>query len=209
MPREVDVRRGFTMLADHVLLLTRVRKGGIATCVALHFVIGTLCFAKAPSALLEVPGVATMVDVYERFDFAQTWRMFAPPSQTIDELGYALELPGGWTPLKRFDVLLRRHVQKRFTLPRGYIRVADHLRHPFLTKSALKDQPFFFHYFQQLGTFFCFGDGAVPGLRRIRFYSIVQGVPPFFSRDGAGHSMPLARDYDKTQALYERDCTRS
>ena len=195
-------------MSTHSFSSGRVGRAAIASGVVLHFVIGTLCFAKPPSALLEVPGVAALVDTYRRFDFAQTWRMFAPPSQTIDELGYALRLPGGWTPLQRFDGFLRSQVKGRFTLPRGFIRVADHLRHPFLQKQELEEQPFMFHYFQQLGAFFCFGDGAVPELLGIRFYSIVRGVPPFFARDGEGHALPAARDFDKIEALYQRDCER-
>lgn len=205
MRDEAEIGQSGRMIA----LWRRVRMAVIGSCVTFHFVVGTLCFAKAPSGLLEIPFAAALVDVYERFDFAQTWRMFAPPSQTIDELGYALRVRGGWTPMQRFDQLLRPHVHDRFTLPRGFIRVADHVRHPFLTDAPLIRQPFFFHYFQQLGAFFCKGRGAIPGLERIRFYSIVRGVPPFFTHDGAGHPLPTARDYDKVEALYERACEAS
>src|SRR5262245_38807831 len=135
----------------------RARRALIAAAVTLHFALGTLCFAKPPSALLELPGLAPVLDLYRQLDFAQTSRMFAPPSQTIDELGYALRLPGGWTPMQGFDGFLRAQARGRFTLPRGFIRVADHLRHPFLPNRPLREQPFMFHYFQQLSAFFCFG----------------------------------------------------
>jgi hypothetical protein len=57
-----------------------------------------------------------------------------------------------------------------------------------------------------MSAFFCFGDGAVPGIKGIRFYSIVKGIPPFFETDGQGHPLPKAEAYDKIEALYERRC---
>jgi hypothetical protein len=188
-----------------VQLWQRTRKPIIALAVLLHFAIGLCCFAVRPSALLDIPGLSRATDLYLRLDFPQTWRMFAPPSQTQDEIGYALRFEAGWTKLKSFDDFLKETVSGRTLLPRGYIRVADHLRHPTLRKK-LKDEPFYLHYFQQMSAFFCFGDGAIPGLKTIRFYSISKGVAPFFADDGRGHAFPKASDYDQVSALYQRDC---
>src|SRR4029453_8899279 len=73
-----------------------VRRPVIGLAVFSHFLIGLLCFFDSPNALLEVPGVAPVVAFYRRNDFGQTWRMFAPPSQTIDEIGISLKFEGGW-----------------------------------------------------------------------------------------------------------------
>ena len=54
---------------------------------------------QAPSALLDIPGLRWILERYKRYDFPQTWRMCAPPSQTIDELGYSFEFDDGWTDL--------------------------------------------------------------------------------------------------------------
>jgi hypothetical protein len=184
----------------------RARKPLIGTCVALHFLIGLLCFIEPPAALLEIPGMPQTLELYRLADFPQTWRMFAPPSQTIDEMGYAMELPGGWTPLLPADKFLEEQARGHFFLPRGYLRLANHLRHPIFKEKRLKDEPFYFLYFQEMSAFYCFGDGAIPGLKAIRFYSIVKGIPPFFATDGKGHALPKAEEYDKIEALYERRC---
>jgi hypothetical protein len=184
----------------------RVRRPLIGGAVAGHFALGLLCFAQAPSALLEIPGLPQVLERYKRYDFPQTWRMFSPPSQTIDELGYAFEFPTGWTDLLRMNSFLEEQAQGRVFLTRGYIRIADHFRHPVFRRERLVDEPFYFHYFQQLSAFFCFGDGMIPGLKTVRFYSIVKGVPPFFATDSAGHALPKAEDFNKVEALYQREC---
>jgi hypothetical protein len=168
--------------------------------------VGLLCFQRAPSAVLEVPGLGELLEFYKLHDFAQTWRMFAPPSQTVDEVGYAFKLKDGWTPLLPANQFLQEQASGRVLLPTGYIRLANHLRHPIFTERRLKDEPFYVLYFQELSGFFCFGDGAIQGLESIRFYSIVKGVPPFFETDGHGHPLPRAEEYDKIEALYERRC---
>jgi hypothetical protein len=185
---------------------TRVRRPLIGAAVAGHFAFGLLCFIQAPSALLEIPGLPSVLERYKRYDFPQTWRMFAPPSQTLDELGYALEFENGWTDLLRLNRFLEEQGAGRRFLTRGYIRIADHFRHPVFRRASLKEEPFYFHYFQQLSAFFCFGDGAIPDLKSIRFYSIVKGVPPFFKTDARGQPAPKAEDFDKIEALYQRDC---
>lgn len=195
------------MPARAVLVWRRIRNRVIGCGVFLHFAIGLLCFMQPPSALLEIPGVPPLIELYGRWDFPQTWRMFAPPSQTVDEIGYALEFKGGWTDLLLLSEFLKEQAAGRVVLPRGYIRVADHLRHPVLRRKRLEDEPFYFHYFQQLSAFFCFGDGALPGLEAIRFYSVSKGLPPFFSDDGRGNPLPAAGDYDKVMPLYERACS--
>lgn len=183
-----------------------LRKPVIGVAVALHFAVGLACFAKPPSALREVPGLARLTDLYTRYDFPQTWRMFAPPSQTIDAIGYALRFDAGWTPLQSFDDLLRERCDGHLLLPAGCIRLSDQFRHPLLKHDSLEGDVFYRHYFQQLSAYFCFGDGALPGLRAIRFYSISQGVAPFFAKDGEGHALPKASDYDHVEALYQREC---
>lgn len=183
-----------------------VRKPVIGTCVALHFLVGLLCFVEPPAAVLEVPGLPVALEFYRLRDFSQTWRMFAPPSQTIDDMGYSMEFASGWTPLLPADKFLKEQGEGRFFLPRGYLRLANHLRHPIFQKEKLRDEPFYFLYFQEMSSFFCFGDGAIPGLKAIRFYSVVKGIPPFFETDSQGHSLPKAEEYDKTEALYERQC---
>lgn len=184
----------------------RIRKPFIGACVALHFLIGLLCFIDSPAAIYEVPGLPGLIELYKLRDFSQTWRMFAPPSQTIDEMGYSLQFAGGWTPLLPANKFLEEQGAGRFFLPRGYLRLANHLRHPIFQEKKLKDEPFFMLYFQEMSAFYCFGDGAIPGLKSIRFYSVVKGIPPFFATDGKGHALPKAEDYDKVEALYERRC---
>jgi hypothetical protein len=184
----------------------RIRKPLIGSCVALHFLLGLLCFVEPPAAVLEVPGVPQALDFYRLRDFSQTWRMFAPPSQTIDEMGYSLQFSGGWTPLLPANKFLEEQGTGRLFLPRGYLRLANHLRHPIFREKRLKDEPFYLLYFQEMSAFLCFGDGAIPGLEAIRFYSVVKGIPPFFATDGRGHALPTAEEYDKVEALYERRC---
>jgi hypothetical protein len=183
-----------------------IRKPVIGLAVFLHFTFGLSCFLEPPSIFLRIPGLPQILDWYERHDFSQTWRMFAPPSQTIDEIGYSLEFENGWTQILYLNEYLKEEGAGRFILPRGYLRLANHLRHPVFKKSRLEEEPFYFYYFQQLGAFFCFGDGAIPGLKAIRFYSVTSGVPPFFEKDSHGHPLPKAEDYNKVEALYERRC---
>jgi len=185
----------------------RIRKPLIGSSVFLHFSIGLLCFVQQPSALLEIPYLTSFVQLYKRYDFPQTWRMFAPPSQTIDEIGYALKFQDGWTDLLFLNRFLKEQAAGRVFMPRGYIRVADHLRHPIFRQKRLEDEPFYFHYFQQMSAFFCFGDDAIPGIEAIRFYSVSKGVPPFFKDDGNGRPLPEAANYDKVVPLYERECS--
>ncbi len=187
-------------------LWTRMRRPLIASAVVIHFVLGILCFLQPPCALLEAPGVAALVGTYQDLDLAQTWRMFAPPSQTIDEVHFSAELPDGWTKLLPLENFLVEQGAGRTVLPRGYLRLANHFRHPIFQKKKLKDEVFYFQYFQALAAFFCYGDGAIPQLRKIRFYSVTKGIEPFFSSDGAGHPLPKASDFNQVEALYERSC---
>jgi len=182
------------------------RKPVIGTAVFLHFALGLLCFVEPPSVVLNVPGLPRILDWYQRHDFTQTWRMFAPPSQTIDEIGYSLEYENGWTQLLYLNEYLKQEGAGRFILPRGYLRLANHIRHPIFKKQRLEEEPFYFHYFQQLSAFYCFGDGALPGLQSIRFYSVTKGIPPFVEKDRYGHQLPKAEDYDRVEAVYERRC---
>jgi hypothetical protein len=184
----------------------RVRRPVIASAVAIHFLLGTLCFLQPPCALLEVPLLASLVRTYQDLDFSQTWRMFAPPSQTIDEIGFSAQLADGWTKLLPMENFLAEEGAHRFLLPRGYLRVANYFRHPIFQKKKLTDEPFYYQYFQSMAAFYCFGDGAIPHLRKIRFYSITRGIPPFFPTDAAGHPLPKASDFNRVEALYERSC---
>ncbi len=187
-----------------------LRRPLIAGAVAAHFAAGMLCFVQPGSPLARIPGVMRAAAVYERAGFPQTWRMFAPPSQRDYQIGYALHFDGGWTPMLMLDRFLRDEAVGRVLLPRGYIRVANHLRHPVFRKARLADEPFFWSYFQGLSAFFCFGDGAVPGLRAVRFYSVVHGIAPFPRRGAAGAGgrgrPPATADIDEVTPLYEREC---
>ncbi len=183
-----------------------MREPFIGALVLLHFVIGLLCFFEPPSTVRSVPALGALMDFYDTFDFAQTWRMFAPPAQTADELAYSFLFSRGWTPLLPMNRFLEEQAAGRRFLPRGYLRLANHLRHPNFHKKSLKEEPFFYMYFQELSAFFCFGDGALPDLQAIRFYSVVKGIPPFFKTDRRGHPLPKAEDYDKVEAIYERGC---
>lgn len=187
-------------------LWKQIRKPLIGTCVALHFLIGLLCFVESPAAVLELPGLPAVLEFYRLRDFPQTWRMFAPPSQTIDDMAYSMELAEGWTPLLPADRFLQEQGEGRFFLPRGYLRLANHLRHPIFLEKKLVDEPFYLLYFQEMSAFFCFGDGVIPGLKAVRFYSVVKGIPPFFPTDGKGNALPKAEEYDMIEALYERRC---
>jgi hypothetical protein len=182
----------------------RGRKPIIAGFTALHFGFGLLCFVESPSFLAEIPGVEEVTYLYDQAGFPQTWRMFSPPSQCIYEIGYSLKFSEGWTPLMSFDDILREQTEGRWFLPQGYIRLANHFRHPQFKHKHLAEEPFHHYYFQQLAAFFLFGDGRIDGIEAIRFYSIVKGVPPFFETDEEGHSMPKAEDFDKVEPLYER-----
>ena len=182
------------------------RKPLIGLLVALHFAIGLACFARTPSALRELPGLSRLTDFYIRYDFTQTWRMFAPPSQTIDEIGYSLRFAGGWSPLLRADDFIREYCASSAILPRGCLRLSDQFRHPMLKNKRLEKDVFYRHYFQQLSAYFCFGDGAIPGLEAIRFYSIARGVDPFFDKDEQGRALPRAEAFDHVIALYQRAC---
>jgi hypothetical protein len=182
------------------------RRPLIAGALVIHFVIGILCFLQPPCALLEIPVVAAMVGLYQNLDLSQTWRMFAPPSQTHDEIQYAMQLPGGWTPLLPMDQFLAEQSSGRTLLPRGYLRVANQFRHPIFQKPQLKDEIFYFQYFQAMAAFFCFGDGRIPDLQTIRFYSVTSGIEPFFKAGADGKPFPQAKDFDRTEALYERGC---
>lgn len=182
------------------------RRPLIGVCVSLHFLIGLLCFLEPPAAVLEIPGLPAAIEFYKMRDFPQTWRMFAPPSQTVDEMAYSLQFAGGWTPLLPAQRFLEEQGEGRFFLPRGYLRLANHLRHPIFQEKRLTEEPFYLLYFQEMSAFFCFGDGAIPGLQAVRFYSSVKGIPPFFATDGKGHALPKAEDYDMIEALYERRC---
>lgn len=185
-------------------LWTRIRKFVIGWGVVLHFALGLLCFLPEPCVLWEVPGLQRMTYAYDVAEFAQTWRMFAPPSQSHYEIGYSLKFKDGWTKLLSLDAILEEQGRGRRILPRGYIRLANHLRHPLLKQEPLQQQPYFFHYFQQLSAFFLFGDGAVPGVQAVRFYSVVKGIDPFFEKDSEGKPLPKAADYNRIVPLYER-----
>ena len=184
----------------------RVRRPLIASFLIIHFATGILCFLQPPCALLDVPALAGLISVYQNLDLAQTWRMFAPPSQTLEEVQYSMQLNGGWTPLLPLDQFLIEQGSGRTFLPRGYLRLANHFRHPLFQKKRLKDEVFYFQYFQAMAAFFCFGDGKIPQLEKVRFYSVVKGIDPFFRVNEEGHPMPKARDFDSTEALYERSC---
>ena len=165
-----------------------VRRPLIAGALIIHFITGVLCFLQPPCALLEVPAVAGLISLYQNLDLAQTWRMFAPPSQTVDEVHYSMQLPEGWTGLLPLENFLVEQAADRTVLPRGYLRVANQFRHPIFQKKRLKDDIFYFQYLQAMAAFFCFGDGHIPNLRTIRFYSVTKGVDPFFAIGPDGHS---------------------
>ena len=185
---------------------SRIRRPLIAGALVIHFATGILCFLQPPCALLEVPALATFIAAYQNLDLAQTWRMFAPPSQTSDEVQLSMQLNGGWTPLIPLDGFLVEQGTGRTFLPRGYLRLANHFRHPIFQKKRLQDELFYFQYFQAMSAFFCFGDGEVPHLEKIRFYSVTKGIEPFFRLDNQGHPLPEAKDFDSIEALYERSC---
>lgn len=182
----------------------RCRKPLITGFVGLHFAFGLLCFVEKPCFLAEIPGVEEVTYIYDQAGFPQTWRMFSPPSQCIYEIGYSLKFEGGWTPLYSFDDLLRNQTKGHRMLPQGYIRLANHFRHPTFKRKHLEEEPFLYFYFQQLAAFFLYGDGRIEGVLAIRFYSVVKGVPPFFEKDEEGNALPVAADYDKVEPLYER-----
>ncbi len=187
-------------------LWLRIRRPFIAACLTVHFGTGLLCFLRPPCALLEIKPVAKLVDCYKDLDLAQTWRMFAPPSQTKDEVQFAVEMPGGWTSLLPLDHFLVEQGTGRMLLPPGYLRIANHFRHPNFQKQRLQDEIFYYQYFQSMSAFYCFGDGSIPAMKAIRFYSVSRGLAPFYERDGDGHALPKASDYNKVEALYERRC---
>lgn len=188
-------------------LWTATRKPLIGCLVALHFALGLTCLARKPSALRELPWVARLTDIYLRYDFPQTWRMFAPPSQTVDEIGYALQFADGWSQIVHADSFIRQYCSGGPLLPRGCIRLSDQFRHPLLKNdNRLGDDIFYRHYFQQLSAFFCFGDGAIPGLKAIRFYSLATGVAPFFEKNERGQAQPQADAFNHVTALYQRAC---
>lgn len=182
----------------------RVRKPVIGCYVLAHFAFGLLCFLPHPCVLWEVPGVEKITQAYDVADLAQTWRMFAPPSQSHYEIGYSLKFKEGWTKMLFLESILEEEGAGRVILPRGYLRLSTHLRHPSLKQQPLDQQPFFFHYFQQLSAYFLFGDGRIPGVEAIRFYSVVKGIEPFFEKNADGKPSPKASDYDRVEPLYER-----
>lgn len=202
---EGETQRRFGLLSSFIVSCwARVRKPVIGCAVVVHFTLGLLCFLPEPCALWEVPGLQRMTYAYDVAEFAQTWRMFAPPSQCHYEIGYSLKFKDGWTKLLPLDAILEEQGRGRRILPRGYIRLANHLRHPLLKQQSLREQPYFFHYFQQLSAFFLFGDGAIPGVQAVRFYSVVKGIDPFFEKDSEGKPSPKAEDYNRIEPLYER-----
>ena len=180
----------------------RLRRPLIATAVLLHFVVGVLCFAAPPSALLEVAAVDAAVRTYDRLGLAQTWRMFAPPARAVYTIGYALRFDDGWSDLLALDDIAADRARGRFILPRGQVRLGNQLRHPNLIKPSLDDEPYYRHLFQQFAAFYCRGAGAVPGLRAIRFYSRITPIEPFFPDDPAA---PAVRD-PVIRPIYHREC---
>ena len=158
---------------------------------------------KPPGSLGRVEALSRVTTYYHRMGLAQTWRMFAPPSSSNYEIGYALEFDGGWSELLSLDDILQDRTGDRIILPRGQIRLGNHLRHPVFRKQRLDEEPFFRHYFPQLAAFYCFGDGRIDGLKKIRFYSIIRPIAPFFppeEGEPAPSTEPIIR------ALYERGC---
>jgi hypothetical protein len=182
----------------------RIRRPLIAAAVISHFAIGVLCFADTPSALLEIRPVALAVGEYRNLGFAQTWRMFAPPAQSIDQIGHSLRFDEGWTELVSIADIAAERARGDFILPRGQLRLSNQLRHPNLTRSSLDDEPYFRHYFQQLAAFYCFGDGAIPNLRAIRFYSVIKPIEPFFPPEDP--DKPVQRE-PVISAIYQRECS--
>lgn len=170
--------------------------------VALHFTVGLLCFASKPSALLEIAPLKFAVRWYGSLGYAQTWRMFAPPARAVYQIGYALRFEGGWSELLLLDDIAVERGRGRFILPRGQIRLGNQLRHPNLVKPSLDDEPYFRHFFQQLAAFYCFGDGAIPELRAIRFYTVITPITPFHPDDPA---LPPERER-VVKAIYQREC---
>jgi hypothetical protein len=182
----------------------RIRRPVIATLVALHFIIGWLCFVQRPSVVLEVPPLRAVIARYRELGFAQTWRMFAPPARSHYRIGYALRFDGGWSDLLYLHDVAADRARDHFFLPRGQIRLGNQLRHPNLREFNLDDEPFFRHYFQQLAAFYCFGDGAIPELRAVRFYSVVIPIEPFFDDEDD----PTNPSMEPTvTGLYQRECS--
>lgn len=178
----------------------------IGSAVTLHFAIGLLCNVGPDSVVIRVPGVSQAVAAYHVAGFPQTWRMFAPPAENLYELEASLRFEGGWTDLIRLDQYLVTEGVGKVFLPRGYIRVANHMRHPIFRKERLEDEPFFWNHLQQMSAFFCFGAGRIEGLEAIRIYSVVTALPPLFDQDSRGGPVESIAGKKQVSPIYERDC---
>lgn len=183
-----------------------IRRVLIGSAVTLHFAIGLLCNVRPPSVLLRVPGVSEAIAAYHLAGFPQTWRMFAPPAENLYELQASLKFSGGWTDLVTLDQYLVTQGEDRILLPRGYIRVANHMRHPIFRKDKLEDEPFFWNHMQQLSAFFCFGAGRIEGLEAIRIYSVVTALGPLFETDPMGEPVKSIAGEQQVSPIYEREC---
>jgi hypothetical protein len=175
--------------------------------VCLHFVVGCLAMFPLLSPLRHVPLIGSLVTLYEWNSFRQTWLMFAPPPRSVISLGYSLRFEDGWTELGLMDDKLYQQAKGRLVVARGASRVATHLRPPLVRRDADLDKDGLNRdYLQKLGSYYCQGDGQVPGLLAIRFYIVVKGVRPFHRDLENGKPAPLASDYDSVDPLYERAC---
>ena len=185
----------------------RLRRVLIGSAVALHFAVGLLCNAGPTSVLLRIPGVAEAVAAYHVAGLPQTWRMFAPPAENLYELQASLKFAGGWSDLVSLDRYLVTEGEGRFFLPRGYLRVANHMRHPIFRKDRLEEEPFFWNHLQQMSAFFCKGAGRIEGLEAIRIYSVVTALGPLFELDAHGEPVPSIEGEQQISPIYERECS--
>ena len=197
------------MQGERIVMWSKVKRPFIGALVTLHFIVGICTFLPTQAAPRRWPLFGALINLYQAADFTQTWKMFAPPAQDVQEIGVSFQMIGGWSHMQSLDDQLRDSVRGRWLgqVPRGMIRLANHLRPPQLVRASLEEDPVSKFYFQQLSTYFCSGQGRIPGLRKLRFYLIVHGIEPFYPEDDDGKAVPHAVARDRTQALYERDCT--
>lgn len=173
--------------------------------ILLHFLIG---FGAAIPAHYYVrqnlPG-SRLLDLYSAMHFNQSWPMYSPPPKRKLTFKFSGLTESGWTPLAEpFPEESRKSRSSVVLMPRGTMRLlAVFFTHnDLLLLQGSDDRKFFY---QQLSDYYCFGDGKIAGLRKIRFFQEAKAAPLFYTKDRFDRD--ISAPNDQLTALYERDCS--
>ena len=184
-----------------------LRQKLIVAFVFVHFAMGSFLAIPSHYLIRQLPVLSDVAHYYDLLmGFDQGWLMFSPPPNVNRILNYATITKKGCGVLVDPFSEVRKEMQHSLIVPRGATRLLTFLRSSSKDLSLAESKMRQF-YFQQFSNYYCFGDGKISGLKKIRFYLVTEGMAQFYNKDQYGRSLPEASDYDSVIPIYERDCS--